>query len=136
MAFEARAQLLSEPTELDQAYWDGLAAGKLRVQHCNACKSYQTPPETFCYVCGSDDVAWKDASGRGTVHSFITVHQKYHPAFYEMVPYNVSVVELEEGPRLVANVVNVDPHEVTVGMDVKAIAQPVGDRVALFFEKA
>lgn len=136
MATDVRAELLAEPTELDRAYWDGLAEGKLRVQQCGACKSYQVAPETFCYACGSDDIAWKDASGRGTVFSFITVHQKYHPAFYELVPYNVSVVQLEEGPRLVTNLVDIDPHDVQVGMDVKATMRSVGDRVALFFERA
>lgn len=136
MATDVRAALLAEPTDLDRAYWDGLAEGKLRVQRCGACKSCQAQPETFCYTCGSDDIVWTDVSGRGTVFSFITVHQKYHPAFYELVPYNVSIVELEEGPRLVANVVDVDPHEVRVGMAVRAAMRPVGDRVALFFERA
>ncbi len=135
MATDVRAELLAEPTDLDRAYWDGLSEGKLRVQQCGACKSYQAPPETFCYKCGSDDIAWKDATGRGQVFSFITVHQKYHPAFYELVPYNVSVVELAEGPRLIANLIDIDPHEVQVGMDVKATVRPVGDRVALFFER-
>lgn len=136
MATDVRAELLAEPTDLDRAYWDGLSEGKLRVQQCGACKSYQAPPETFCYKCGSDDITWKDATGRGQVFSFITVHQKYHPAFYELVPYNVSVVELAEGPRLIANLIDIDPHEVQVGMDVKATMRPVGDRVALFFERA
>src|SRR3990172_2498385 len=92
MANDARAELLAEPTELDQAYWDGLAAGKFRVQQCGACGRWQTPPETFCYHCGSDDVAWKDASGKGTVDTFITVHHLHH------APQKPPPLFLERGP--------------------------------------
>lgn len=135
MTADPRADLLAEPTDLDRAYWDGLAEGKLRVQQCGACKYWQAVPETFCFACGSDDMQWKDASGKGTVHTFITVHQKYHPAFYDLVPYNVSVIELAEGPRITANVVNIAPNDIEIGMKVKAKPAPVGDRFALFFEK-
>ena len=58
-----------------------------------------------------------------------------YPAFYDLVPYNVSVIELDEGPRLTANVVNIAPNDIEIGMRVKAKPAPVGDRVALFFEK-
>jgi uncharacterized protein len=135
MTTDARAELLAEPTDFDRAYWDGLAEGKLRVMHCSACNHWQPVPETFCFACGSDSMEWKDVSGSGTVHTFITVHQKYHPAFYDLVPYNVSVIELDEGPRLTANVVNIEPNDIKIGMRVKAKPAPVGDRVALFFEK-
>ena len=135
MAADPRADLLAEPTELDQGYWDGLAEGKLRVQQCGACKHWQEVPETFCYACGADEMAWQNVSGKGTVHTFITVHQKYHPAFYDLVPYNVSVIELDEGPRITANIVNTAPNNVQIGMKVTAKPAPVGDRVALFFEK-
>jgi len=133
---DARADLLAEPTELDQSFWDGLEQGTLRVQHCNDCDSFQHPPETFCYACGSDDVEWRDTPGLGEVHSFITVHQRYHPAFTDLIPYNVSIIQLDEGPRLVSNLIGIDAHDVEIGMRVKATPQPVGDRFALFFEKA
>ena len=132
---EDRAKLLAEPTELDQPFWDGLSEGKLRLQYC--CSGFQYPFETFCFKCGSDDVSWRDASGEGEVHTFVTVHQRYHAAFADILPYNVSVIELDEGLRIVSNVINIDTDDVKIGMRVKVSPQPAGDgRYALFFEKA
>ena len=136
---EDRAKLLAEPTELDQPFWDGLAEGKLRIQHCSidTCGNYQYPFETFCFRCGSDDIGWDDASGEGEIHTFVTVHQRYHAAFADILPYNVSVIELDEGTRIVSNVINIDTDDVKIGMRVKVAPQPAGDgRYALFFEKA
>ena len=132
---DSRADLLAEPTDLDRPYWDGLAEGKLRMQRCSSCQHWQPQVETFCFKCGEDSMEWKDVSGKGTVHTFITVHQKYFPAFYDLIPYNVSVIELAEGPRLVANVVNIAPNDIEIGMSVHAKPAAVGDRVALFFER-
>lgn len=132
----SRADLLPEPTELSQPFHDGLAEGKLRLQHCPDCDSHQYPPEIFCYQCGSTNVTWKDASGKGVVHTFITVHQRYHPVFADLIPYNVSVIELAEGPRIVSNVVSIDPHDVRIGMPVHAAPkQESNGRYALVFER-
>ncbi len=136
MTSDLRAELLAEPTTLDQPFWDGLDEGLLRVQQCGDCRHFQHPPESFCYACGSDSVSWREARGGGEVYSFITVHQRYHAAFSDVIPYNVSIVELDEGPRLVVNLIGIDAHDVQIGMRVKAAPQPVGDRVGLFFEPA
>lgn len=133
---EDRAKLLAEPTELDQPFWDGLAEGKLVIQHCS-CGNYQYTFETFCFNCGSDDIGWSDTNGEGEIHTFVTVHQRYHAAFSDIIPYNVSVIELDEGPRIVSNVINIDTDNVKIGMRVKVAPQPAGDgRYALFFEEA
>lgn len=134
---QLKAELLPPVTPLDAPFWDGLREGELRLQQCAACQSFQYPPETFCYACGSTKVEWKRASGRGTVYSFITVHQRFHAAFTDEMPYNVSIVELEEGPRVVSNVIGIPPHDVTVGMAVKASPRPVTEeQSALYFERS
>ena len=132
----SRADLLPEPTELTKPFWDGLSEGKLRLQHCKDCGKYQYPAETFCFHCGSQNVEWKDASGRGEVHTFITVHQRYHPAFADLIPYNVSVVELAEGPRLVTNVESIAPDDVRIGMPVRiAPRKESNGQYAVVFER-
>lgn len=132
----ARADLLPEPTDLTRPFWDGLAEGKLRLQHCRECDNYQYPAEAFCYFCGATDIEWKDASGKGEVHTFITVHQRYHPAFADLIPYNVSVVELEEGPRLVSNVIGIDVGDVRIGLPVRVAPQKESNgQFALAFER-
>lgn len=134
---QLKAELLPAVTPLDAPFWNGLREGKLQLQQCAACRSYQYPPETFCYECGSTDIEWKTASGRGTVYSFITVHQRFHAAFTDEIPYNVSIVQLEEGPRIVSNVIGIPPHDVQVDMAVKASPQPITDeRNALYFKPA
>ena len=132
-----KVALLPEPTTLDAPFWDGLRAGELQLQHCAGCGSFQYPPETFCYDCGSNDLQWEAASGGGTVYSFITVHQRYHAAFADNLPYNVSVIELDEGPRLISNVIDIPSDEVEVGMRVKAAPRDLdGERSWLYFERA
>jgi len=134
---ELKAELMPAVTALDAPFWDGLREGELRLQQCAACRSYQYPPETFCYECGSMDLAWKAASGRGTVYSFITVHQRFHAAFTEEMPYNVSIVQLEEGPRIVSNVLGIPPHDVQVDMAVQASPRAITpEQSALYFEPA
>ena len=132
-----KVALLPEPTTLDAPFWDGLRAGELHLQHCAACGAFQYPAETFCYECGGTDLPWEATSGGGTVYSFITVHQRYHPAFADNLPYNVSVIELDEGPRLISNVVDIPSDEVEVGMRVKASPRALDDeRSWLYFERA
>jgi hypothetical protein len=73
----------------------------------------------MCPSCGAADHEWVEVSGRGTVFSFVVMHRVYHPAFAGKVPYVVAVIELEEGPRLLSNVVGISPHEVRCDMPVR-----------------
>ena len=93
------AKPIPTPTELSQAYWDGVAAGELRLQACGACGKLRHYPRLLCDACYSDEVYWHTASGRGTVHSWTVAHHLYHPAFVNELPYTLVLVDLEEGPR-------------------------------------
>ena len=59
-----------------------------------------TQPESFCYACGSTDIAWKPSTGEGEIYSFIEVHQLYNAAFKDHLPYVVAIVQLDDGPRI------------------------------------
>jgi uncharacterized OB-fold protein len=74
------------------------------------------PPAGICPHCLSDDTGWQQVSGRGRVYSFVVFHRAYHPAFE--LPYVVAVVELDEGPRLLSNIVDVEPQRIRCGMHV------------------
>lgn len=95
---------LPEVTPLTAPYWEGLAAGELRFQRCGECENAWLPAREECPRCLSGDVSWEASAGRGRVISWVVYHQAVHPAFADRVPYNVAVVELDEGPRLVTNV--------------------------------
>lgn len=87
------------PSPLTQPYWDGLKVGVLRVQQCGACGKLRHYPRYLCDACHSAEVAWKDCSGRGTVHSWTVAHHPFHPAFKAELPYTLVVVDIEEGVR-------------------------------------
>jgi uncharacterized OB-fold protein len=110
------------------AYRDSLADGTLSFQRCAKCSNAWLPPRDACPACLSPEWAWEAASGRGRVLSWVIYHRAYHPAFAERVPYNVAVVELDEGPRLVTNILGVEAGEgLEIEMPVELEPEREGD---------
>lgn len=91
------------PNEVTKPYWDALDQGHLVFQRCS-CGHAWLPPRRQCPHCLGDDVRWERASGRGRLVSWVVYHQAYHEAFAHRLPYNVAVVALDEGPRLITNI--------------------------------
>lgn len=123
-----------KPTPTTQPYWDGCADGELRLPHCAVCDASFLPPQRWCPRCLTDDVTWVRASGRGRLHTYLISHQAA-PGFEDDVPYVVALVELEEGPRLMTNLVDVapDPAALRIDMPVEVVFAPRGDVVLPFF---
>ena len=90
-------------------YWEKAQAHELWLRRCNACEHAYFYPRDFCPDCGSRDVSWVQASGRGTLHTFAIVHRAPVPAFRDHVPFVVAMVDLEEGARVPTNLVGVEP---------------------------
>jgi len=118
-------------TEDGAPFWDGCRAGELRAQRCDACGRLRWPPSVLCPHCLAEGGRWIALSGRGTVWSFIVVHRPQHPAFFDVVPYNVAIVELDEGIRLHANVVGCANEDLRVGLPVEVVFERVNDEVTL-----
>ena len=114
------------PDEASQPFFDGAAQSKLLIKHCAACNRYLAPQAEFCDNCLSDVLTWKEASGRGIIYSFIINHQVGHPGFAPLAPYNIVVVELDEGPRLNSNYLGPND-ELAVGMPVKVAFEQAGE---------
>jgi len=74
---------------------------------------------------------WVEVSGRGKVYTWVVIHQRYHPGFVEELPYNVTLVELEEGPRLITNIVGCNNEDLHVGMDVEVVFEDVTEEITL-----
>lgn len=102
-----------------RAYWEGAGRGELVLQRCVDCGVVQHRPRGLCASCLSDDIEHFVSSGRGAVYSYSVVRQNPQPAFAKAVPYVVAYVEMEEGPQILANIVDVDPDTVSIGMNVK-----------------
>jgi uncharacterized protein len=92
-------------------YWDGLRQHLLLMPRCNACHRYWFPPSTNCPHCTSSYFTWTPVKGRGKVFTYVVYDRVYHPGFADEVPYTVALVELEEGPRMISNIVGISPDE-------------------------
>ena len=102
----------------DNAFWfEGARQHRLLIQRCKQCGTLRHPPRPMCSECRSYEWDVVDASGRGTVYSFVVNHYPQVPAFD--YPLAVGLIELEEGTRLVANVIGVEPSDIQVGMPVE-----------------
>jgi uncharacterized protein len=101
-------------------FWDGCAEGKLLLQRCAVCGAYRHPPSPVCPHCLSDKHEWVASSGRGTIYTFTIVRENRARGWDKMVPYVLAVVELEEGPRMLTNLIDVAPEAVAFGMPVAA----------------
>jgi uncharacterized OB-fold protein len=114
-------------------YWRALHAGKLLIQKCTDCGDFQLYPRDRCLACRGP-VTFVEASGRGTIYSFTVIRQNYARPFRDWIPYVVALVELEEGPRLMTNVIDCDPDAVQVGAAVEATFEVVSEDagIALF----
>jgi hypothetical protein len=105
----------------------------MRVQRCNACGRFVFFPRALCPNCFSDRLEWTPVSGRGVVHAFTIPHRHPSPAFQPDLPYVVAIVELEEGVRLMTNLVGVapDPTKIAVDMPVEVVYDDVTDEITL-----
>lgn len=112
-------------------FFDGARQSKLLIKRCKACGVHLAPQHNLCSECLSEALEWTPASGKGTLFTFVLMHQRYHPAFASEIPYNVAVVELEEGPRLNTNIVGTKNSELWVGMPVTVTFEKLSDEVSL-----
>lgn len=114
------------PTPETQPFWDGAASGVLRIQRCVPCDSAYFYPRPFCPDCGTDEVEWFDASGRATLDSYI-INERPAPGF--TAPYVIATVILEEGPRMMTNIVNVvpNPENLELDMDLSVLFEQRAD---------
>ena len=116
-----------KPSPESAPFWDGAKAHKLLLPRCNSCGRFWFPPSRRCVHCLSSDFAWTESAGQGRIYSFVVFHRVYHSAFESDVPYTVAVVELDEGPRLIANIVGTPPDDVRCDMRVRVTFESRGD---------
>lgn len=115
-------------------FWDAAREGRLLLPQCDHCGTFHTYFEPWCSHCGGEGVHWAPLSGRGRIWANCRFHRVYFAGFEGEVPYNVAMVELEEGPRLVTNIVGLETgalDEMPIGMPVEAVFDPVSPEVTL-----
>ena len=112
-------------------FWDGAAEERLVIQRCGACGRWQYYPRPFCKACWSEDVTWAEACGRATLYTYSIVRRNDLPPFDHRVPYVAAIVDLEEGPRMVSEVVDCPLEEVTIGMGLAVTYRDLADGLKL-----
>jgi uncharacterized OB-fold protein len=118
------------PPDLEQEpYWAATLEGRLLIQRCVNGHT-QLYPRAFCITCRAA-VEWEDASGFGTVYSFTVLRQHHSRSLRHLLPLVVALVDLAEGPRVMTNLVHVDPENVRVGMRVEVYFERVSYTAAL-----
>lgn len=127
----AHAKPLPVITEENRPFWEGCKQGKLLLQYCDACEQYQFYPRLYCMHCGSQNTRWVETSGRGVVYSYTIIRQNKSPEFRDGVPYNVALIQLEEGPRMMSNVVDIAPDDLRVDLPVTVVFDPVSAEISL-----
>lgn len=112
-------------------YWEAAKRHELQAQRCPNCGYTRLPAAKFCPECLEENDEWVRLSGKGTIWSFNVYHHVFNQAFKDDIPYNVALVELEEGPRLITNIVGVPNEAIAVGMPVEVAFDDVTDEVTL-----
>ena len=123
-----------KPTPETAPYWEAANRGELQIQQCNVCSRHYFYPRTACPHCSSTDVTWVTVSGRGRLHTYLISHRPA-PGFEDEAPYAIAVVELEEGPRMMANIVGVNntPDELDLDMPLEVRFERRGEQMVPVF---
>lgn len=112
-------------TDDNEGYWMAAQEGRLVVQQCHGCGRFRHPPRPMCPDCHSLERGWHEASGLGVIYSHALLHYPQHPAFDYPVP--AVLVALDEGVRILSNVIDVERHAITIGLPVQVDFVPVAD---------
>ena len=120
-----------EATPELRLFFEAARRGELVVQRCGGCGRHRFPPRPICSECLGRDAEWVRVSGRGTIFSYNVMHQVYHPGFAAEVPYPVVQVELEEGARIVSNLVDCPRDRIEIGLPVEVVFARITDEITL-----
>lgn len=115
------------PSDQAQAFWDGTREQLLVLPWCTGCNAPFFYPRANCPTCLGDDIEWKAASGLATVYAVTVEFRPQNPMMASRAPYAVALVELQEGPRMLTNIINADPVAVAVGDRVEVTWEALSD---------
>ncbi|MCF8034968.1 MAG: Zn-ribbon domain-containing OB-fold protein [Desulfarculaceae bacterium] len=127
----AKEKIVPAPDADSKPFWEACRDHKLKFQKCAACGEVRWPASILCPQCHCRDARWIEASGRGIIHTFVVYHQVFNPAFKDQIPYVVAVVELEEGPRLLTNIVDSPPESLSCDLPVEVVWDDISEEFSL-----
>ena len=113
-------------TELSRPFWDALKAGALTFQRCTACNHAWLPARNECPACLGEAWQRERAQGGATLVSWVVYHHAYHPAFAQRLPYTVAVVQLDEGPRMISNLIGAEAQALRIDQSLRLVIENEG----------
>lgn len=116
-----------KPEADTEEFWKGCNNQELRFQKCGECGYVRWPPSYLCPECHSTETSWIISNGKGEIYTYCIFNMAFQESFKEEVPYVTAVIELEEGPHLLSNVIGCDPSDVEIGMPVKVTWKKRGE---------
>ena len=96
-------------------FWDAARQHRLSIPRCNSCGQHHFYPRELCPHCHSADLEWTDVSGKGEIYTFTVARKPAGPAFADDVPYVIAMIALDEGPRMLTNIITADVEQVAIG---------------------
>lgn len=119
----------------DSAYfWEECNKGNLVIQFCEDCNKHIYYPRIVCPNCMSRNIKWVKSSGKGKIYTYTIARRPAGPSFSEKVPYVIALVELEEGVRILSNIINCDVDKVSCELPVEVVFEKVGNIHLPMFE--
>jgi len=112
-------------------FFEACARHELYLQKCSSCGSLRFYPRALCPACASSATDYVRASGRGQVYTFTVTHQNQAPGFRDELPYVMAYVELDEGLRILTNIINTPPGEVKIGLPVEVVFEDIDEDLAI-----
>lgn len=122
---------LPVPNADNRLFWDGCKKHKLLFQKCLSCGLVRWPPSIICPGCHSDDTGVIEATGKGKIYTYAVYHQAYHPGFESEVPYVTAVIELEEGPHFLSNIIGCESDQIECDMPVEVVWEDITEEFSL-----
>jgi uncharacterized OB-fold protein len=126
--------MIPKPDELDLDLYQAIVRqGGICMQRCSSCSLHTHPPRYYCPACSSPQFTFAPVSGLGVIYSYTVSHMSVEPAWQALVPFLTLVVELQEGPRIVATARNFELSTVKIGTAVRVITEAKGTDFAIFW---
>jgi len=127
----ANAKPLPTIDQWSKPFWDACKQHRLVMQRCNSSGKVWFPPAPVSPVTRTSNWSWVELSGRGRIASWVMMHQGYFPGFADDLPYNIVMVDLDEGAMLISNMRDLKDRDIKVGMPVKVVFDDVADEISL-----
>ena len=118
---------LPTPDNDSRHFWDAAREERFLIKRCADCGRAHYYPRPFCPHCWSANVDWEEATGRGELYTYSVVRRNDLPPFHERVPYVAAIVDLEEGPRAMTNVVDCEFDDLAIGMPLEVTFREISD---------